>query len=179
MPLKFQFVVNRILSPSLAVLCSAVLAWKGWDAAIFSLRIGERSVSAWGEPLFPVKIMIPVGYGILFIVAVAQLSQGLFPSPGKYPGSSKTEELPDALKIISHTFPIKGEVKTLVDLEMAFRQEIARERIKRFYRATVSLGTILGFLFIKEEEMNNLRRTVRGIDYKLTPEEIKATLVAY
>ncbi len=89
------------------------------------------------------------------------------------------EEIPDALKLISHTFPIKSEVKTLVDLEMAFRQEIARERIKRFYRTTVSLGTILGFLFIKEEEMNNLRRIVRGIDYRLTPEEIKATLVAY
>jgi V/A-type H+-transporting ATPase subunit C len=89
------------------------------------------------------------------------------------------EDISAVPQMISHTFPIKGEVKTLVDLEMAFKQEIAREKIKRFYTSTVSLGTILSFLFIKEEEMNNLRRVVRGIDYKLSPEEIRATLVVY
>jgi V/A-type H+-transporting ATPase subunit C len=89
------------------------------------------------------------------------------------------EDIAAVLPLISHTLPVKGEVKTLVDLEMAFKQEIAREKIKRFYTSTVSLGTILSFLFIKEEEMNNLRRVVRGIDYRLSPEEIRATLVAY
>jgi len=89
------------------------------------------------------------------------------------------EDIGAVPQIISHTFPIKGEIKTLVDLEMAFKQEIAREKIKRFYTSTVSLGTILSFLFIKEEEMNNLRRVVRGIDYKFSPEEIRATLVVY
>jgi len=89
------------------------------------------------------------------------------------------EDISAVLQLISHTFPIKGEIKTLVDLEMAFKQEIAREKIKRFYTSTVSLGTILSFLFIKEEEMNNLRRVVRGIDYRFSPEEIRATLVVY
>jgi len=77
LPQSFQFFVNRILAPMLAVLCSAMLAWKGWDAAMFSLRIGERSISSWSEPLFPVKFMIPVGYGFLFIVAIAQFFQGM------------------------------------------------------------------------------------------------------
>ena len=78
LPRSLQFFVNRILAPSLAVLCSAMLAWKGWDAAVFSLRIGERSISSWSEPLFPVKIMIPVGYGFLFLVAITQFFQGVF-----------------------------------------------------------------------------------------------------
>lgn len=90
-----------------------------------------------------------------------------------------SEGMESALRIIRPTFALKGDYKSLVELEMAFKQEIARERIKRFYRATVSLGTILGFLFIKEEEMNNLRRVVRGIDYRLSPEEIRSTLVEY
>jgi TRAP-type C4-dicarboxylate transport system permease small subunit len=77
LPRGFQYFVNRILAPMLAVLCSAALTWKGWDAAMFSLRIGERSISYWSEPLFPVKIMIPVGYGFLFIVAAFQLFQGI------------------------------------------------------------------------------------------------------
>jgi len=89
------------------------------------------------------------------------------------------EDISAVPQMISHTFRIKGEVKTLVDLEMAFKQEIAREKIRRFYTSTVSLGTILSFLFIKEEEMNNLRRVVRGIDYRFSPEEIRATLVVY
>ena len=74
---NIRFFINAILSPLLAVLCSAVLAWKGWEAAMFSLKIGERSMSAWSEPLFPVKVVIPVGYGFLFIVAMIQFFQGM------------------------------------------------------------------------------------------------------
>ena len=83
MPRKFRFFVNEILSPALAILCSFILAWKGWEAAMFSLRIGERSMSAWAEPLFPVKVFIPVGYGLLFIVAAIQFLQGMFSLAGK------------------------------------------------------------------------------------------------
>ena len=79
LPRRFQFFINALLSPLLAGLCSAVLAWKGWEAAMFSLKIGERSMSAWSEPLFPVKVVIPVGYGILFLVALTQFFQGIQP----------------------------------------------------------------------------------------------------
>lgn len=91
LPAGFRLFVNRLLSPLLAALCSAVLAWKGWDAAMFSLRIGERSISSWSEPLFPVKVMIPIGYGVLFIVAMTQLLQGLG-SGMKKPPIEKMEE---------------------------------------------------------------------------------------
>ena len=77
LPRSCQFFVNRLLSPVLAALCGMVLAWKGWEAALFSLRIGERSISSWSEPLFPVKVLIPVGYGILFIVAMTQFFRGI------------------------------------------------------------------------------------------------------
>ena len=80
LPRKVQRFINGILSPALAVLCSSILAWKGWEAALFSLRIGERSMSAWAEPLFPVKIVIPAGYGLLFLVALMQIVQGVVAS---------------------------------------------------------------------------------------------------
>lgn len=90
------------------------------------------------------------------------------------------KELKDVLGITSHAFPLPGEEpRTLVDLEIAFQKRIAEERMRTFYRSTVSLGTILSFLFIKEEEMNNLRKIVRGVDYRLSPEEIQGTLVRY
>jgi len=78
LPKNFRFFVHRILSPALAVLCSCALTWKGWEAAMFSMAIGERSNSAWAEPLFPVKILIPIGYASLFLVAITQLSMGIY-----------------------------------------------------------------------------------------------------
>jgi TRAP-type mannitol/chloroaromatic compound transport system permease small subunit len=77
-PPRLQFFINHILSPGLAVLCSVVLVWKGWEAAMFSLRIGELSMSSWAESIFPVKILIPVGYSILCLVALMQLFKGIF-----------------------------------------------------------------------------------------------------
>jgi TRAP-type mannitol/chloroaromatic compound transport system permease small subunit len=77
LPWKMQKFINGILSPALAVLCSSILAWKGWEASLFSLRIGERSMSAWAEPLFPIKIVIPAGYGLLLLVALLQVVQGV------------------------------------------------------------------------------------------------------
>lgn len=76
LPESVRFFVNGILSPVLAVLCGVVLAWKGWEAAMFSFEIGERSISAWAEPLFPVKILIPIGYGVLVLVSVTQVFLG-------------------------------------------------------------------------------------------------------
>ena len=91
LPRSFQFFVNSLLSPALAVLCSFVLAWKGWEAAMFSLKIGERSLSSWSEPLFPAKVMIPVGYGFLFIVAITQFYMGIVSSVKKYQKHIETE----------------------------------------------------------------------------------------
>ena len=92
LPQGFQFFVNRLLSPILAVLCSVILAWKGWEAALFSLKIGERSMSAWSEPLFPIKILIPVGYGFLFVVAVTQFIQGVHSLIKKFQNRGEIEE---------------------------------------------------------------------------------------
>jgi len=89
LPRSVRYFINALLSPLLAVLCSAILAWKGWEAAMFSLRIDERSMSAWSEPLFPVKVVIPVGYGILFLVALGQFFQGVHALHGK---SDKNQE---------------------------------------------------------------------------------------
>ncbi|MCP4648397.1 MAG: V-type ATPase subunit, partial [bacterium] len=73
----------------------------------------------------------------------------------------------------------KDDFQSLSELEVALQHELARERVRVFYRNPVSIATIVGFLFIKEEEMNNLRKIVRGKDYNLTPEEIRPMLVYY
>jgi C4-dicarboxylate transporter DctQ subunit len=92
LPRGLRHVVNGILSPALAVLCSAVLTWKGWEAARFSLKVGERSMSAWAEPLFPVKLIIPIGYGFLFLVALMQIFQGIQSAVRNFRTNGRTDE---------------------------------------------------------------------------------------
>jgi len=41
------------------------------------LQIGETSQSAWEEPLWPTKMTVPVGAGLLCLVLLAQLSRGV------------------------------------------------------------------------------------------------------
>jgi V/A-type H+/Na+-transporting ATPase subunit C len=50
-------------------------------------------------------------------------------------------------------------------------------RAMRTYRTSVlSLGVIIGFLYIKEDELRTIRRIIRGIEYGLSPEAIKETV---
>ena len=92
----------------------------------------------------------------------------------------KAKDYKEIVQAIRPMFKLQSDdFKSLSELEVALQQELARERVRVFYRNPVSIATIVGFLFIKEEEMNNLRKIVRGKDYNLTPEEIKPMLVFY
>ncbi|MBN2122622.1 V-type ATPase subunit [Candidatus Micrarchaeota archaeon] len=86
----------------------------------------------------------------------------------------------DAVKIMRPLFRLEeGEYPSLSALEAALESSLAKERVRLFYRNPISLSTLVGFLMIKEEEMNNLRKIVRGRDYNLPPEEIRPMLVYY
>lgn len=95
-------------------------------------------------------------------------------------GLLKAKDYKDVVQEIRPLFKLaRDDFKTLSGLEVALQQELAKERVRVFYRNPLSIATIVGFLFIKEEEMNNLRKIVRGKDYNLTPEEIRPMLVYY
>jgi TRAP-type C4-dicarboxylate transport system permease small subunit len=63
----------KIVSPVLGILYSSVLTWKGLDNAVHSLRAAEKSMSILGEPLFPVKVLIPLCYGLVTVVILRKL----------------------------------------------------------------------------------------------------------
>jgi TRAP-type C4-dicarboxylate transport system permease small subunit len=77
MPKGMVDALHRIIAPVLALIYVAVLTWKGWTSAMYSFSIGERSMSVWQEPLGPVKIMIPICYGLLFLVVFRNLCHGV------------------------------------------------------------------------------------------------------
>ena len=73
MPEKVRYLISRILSRLIGLFFGVVLTWKGWDLAMYSLRVGEKSTSIWSVPLFPVKILVPIGYGLLSLVLLGKL----------------------------------------------------------------------------------------------------------
>jgi TRAP-type C4-dicarboxylate transport system permease small subunit len=71
-----NFFLN-VVGPIAGLVFCAVLTWEGWTVAMYSLETGEKSMSIWAVPLFPVKIVIPFGYGLLCIVLILKIIQGI------------------------------------------------------------------------------------------------------
>ena len=76
LPEKLRRFLLNVVGPLFGLVFCSVLTWEGWKVAIYSLDIGERSMSVWAVPLFPVKIVIPVGYGLLCIVLLLKIIKG-------------------------------------------------------------------------------------------------------
>jgi C4-dicarboxylate transporter DctQ subunit len=76
LPKKLRLFLLNVIGPLFGLIFCLVLTREGWRAAIYSLEIGETSMSVWAVPLFPVKIIIPLGYGLLCVVLVLKIIRG-------------------------------------------------------------------------------------------------------
>ena len=77
LPKKIRLFMLNVAGPMFGLVFCSVLTWEGWSVAIYSLKTGEKSMSIWAIPLFPVKIIIPLGYGLLCIVLILKIIRGL------------------------------------------------------------------------------------------------------
>lgn len=76
-PDKVRKFLYSFVSPFLALFYGIVLTWKGWEVALYSISINEKSLSIWGEPLGPVKIMVPICYGLMTLAIFNNLCRGV------------------------------------------------------------------------------------------------------
>lgn len=81
---RLQHIVLNIIAPIMGLFFAVMLTWQGMEVALFSLKIGEVSSSSWREPLFPIKLMVPIGYSLLLLVLLARIYKG-FTSLRKIP----------------------------------------------------------------------------------------------
>lgn len=77
MPEKLRHFVLSVLTPILGIAFVSILIYKGIEAASYALEIGERSASAWKQPMGPIKLMIPVGYSVLLLILIVKLVSGV------------------------------------------------------------------------------------------------------
>ncbi|MBU0590984.1 V-type ATPase subunit [Candidatus Micrarchaeota archaeon] len=88
------------------------------------------------------------------------------------------------MNLIKNKFPSLDMANTkdtnnvsLVDLEIALEKSLAIQKTSAFYRAVLSVGVVLGFLLLKEEEVNNLRKIAKGKEFGMSEEDVKNMLV--
>jgi TRAP-type mannitol/chloroaromatic compound transport system permease small subunit len=72
-----QAIIIDIVGPLVALFYIGIIAWQSWNATLYSFLIHETSQSSWEEPLFPTKLVVPIGMGLLCLVLLAQLSRGI------------------------------------------------------------------------------------------------------
>lgn len=66
------------------------LIWKGWDAAMLSVRLNQHTPTVIPIPIYPVKIFIPIAAAIVLLVVLKQLVQNVAVIAGK--GEGEEEE---------------------------------------------------------------------------------------
>jgi V/A-type H+/Na+-transporting ATPase subunit C len=88
------------------------------------------------------------------------------------------------LAILKQRFPkldVKGEKgegrASLTELEVALEKTIAAQKVGAFGRSILSAGVIFGFLLLKEEELNNLRKIAKGKEFRMPEADVRAMLV--
>ena len=89
LPENAQHIIVNIIAPLMGLFFAFMLTWKGVEISLFSLKIGEVSSSSWREPLFPIKLMVPVGYTLLVLVLLARIYKGFAYLKG---GAKKIED---------------------------------------------------------------------------------------
>lgn len=77
------------------------------------------------------------------------------------------------------TEPLKAyeEDASIVHFETALERMLYVKGVRAFTLSTLSVGSIVGFLYMKEAEAGNVRRIVRGMEFGVPRERVAETLV--
>jgi len=65
----------------------------------------------------------------------------------------------------------------LTELEIALEKSIAAQKVLSFHKSMLSIGVVIGFLLLKEEEIHNLRKIAKGKEFGIPEEEVRKMLV--
>lgn len=66
-----------VVTAPFALLFLSVLIWKGWGAAMISMKIKQVTPTAIAIPIYPVKIAIPIAAALVLLIVLKQLLRDL------------------------------------------------------------------------------------------------------
>lgn len=76
-PENVRNIISNIISPIFGITFFSIITWISFGDTLRALEIGQHSLSSWPVPLFPVKLLVPIGYGFLCFILVIRLVLGL------------------------------------------------------------------------------------------------------
>jgi TRAP-type C4-dicarboxylate transport system permease small subunit len=65
-----------LVAPALGLFYSLIVTYYGWINSLYSLQVREVSHSVIRTPLFPGKVLVPIGFGLLCCVLIVQFCRG-------------------------------------------------------------------------------------------------------
>lgn len=74
---KAKNIINLVLVFPLTLIMAGGLAYIGFEYASTSIALRETSYTAWAPPIWPVKLMLPVGSLLLGLQAIANFLRDL------------------------------------------------------------------------------------------------------
>ncbi|MBU0585995.1 V-type ATPase subunit, partial [Candidatus Micrarchaeota archaeon] len=105
------------------------------------------------------------------------LMKGGFKSIEYYDRIIELKSAEDVLKAIAADFDLKSVPSDLVELEVFIGKRLVKEKLKAFYRSVLSIGVVFGFLFLLEEESNNLRKITICKEFGVPEDKVSSMLV--
>ena len=70
-----------------------------------------------------------------------------------------------------------GSNNSLVPFEIMLERELVEKGLKAFLRSCLSVGVIVGFFYLKETEINNIRKILRAKEFEIPPDELKRSII--
>jgi TRAP-type C4-dicarboxylate transport system permease small subunit len=75
---KGHNIMLNIIVPLIALAYLITLVWQSSVDALYSLQVHERTYSAWGPIVYPIKTLVPIGGSLLCVVLISQLVRGIY-----------------------------------------------------------------------------------------------------
>jgi len=82
--LRGQAIIDLVTSIFFFIFVGLIV-WTGWEGGWRSLQIREATDSAWGPPVYPIKLVIPVGGFLLLIQGISKFLTDLSTAIGREP----------------------------------------------------------------------------------------------
>jgi TRAP-type C4-dicarboxylate transport system permease small subunit len=71
-----QNILLNIIGGITGLIVSVLLIWKTFSSALTALEFHSKSQSQWAVPLFPIKLMIPIGFILLTLILLTRIYIG-------------------------------------------------------------------------------------------------------
>ena len=107
----------------------------------------------------------------------SNMLQGGFLTYKKLENIYDAKNLSDISPYLAEFGAVELTSENLVDLEISLEKFIAISKTNAFRRSILSVGSILGFLLIKEQEVTNLRKIIKAKEHKIPENEVQKMLV--